>query len=139
MSKNTRLANFVVDIQANALAELLNDGFIDIYDGTQPESPDDEVGSRKMCVSLKLGSPAFMPAVKGVISANPIQAGRIVANVNPATWARLYQADHKTSVMDVSVGTRDANIIVPTTHMVSGVTMSVSSFLHSVAKSTTGV
>jgi hypothetical protein len=138
MAKNTKLATDIIDGQADLLAAALKDGFIDIYDGSQPESPETDVGNRKMCVSLKLGSPAFMPAVKGVISANPIQPGRIIADVNPATWARLYRADHKTPVMDVSVGTKDANIIVPTTHMVSGVTMGVSSFLHSVAKSTSG-
>src|SRR3954471_9952938 len=139
MSKNTRLAGFVVDIQANALAELLNNGFIDIYEGPQPESPDESVGARKLCVSLKFGSPAFMPSVGGILSANQIGAGKSVADVNPATWARLFQADHKTAVMDVSVGTRDANIILPNTHIVRGITIGVSSFLHSVAKLTAGV
>jgi hypothetical protein len=139
MAKNTRLADIVVDAQADALAALLKDGFIDIYDGVQPESPASEVGARKMCVSLKLGAPAFMPSAKGSISANPILSGVSVADVNPATWARLYRSDHKTAVMDVSVGTRDANIILPTTHIVRGVTVTCSSFLHSVAKSTTGV
>jgi hypothetical protein len=72
MAKNTKLANIVIDAQAEVLASLLKDGFIDIYDGSQPDSPETEVGTRKMCVSLKLGSPAFMPSVKGLISANPI-------------------------------------------------------------------
>lgn len=139
MAKNTRLAGFVVDIQANALAELLNDGFIDIYEGPQPDSPDEPVGQRKLCVSLKFGSPAFMSAVKGIISANPISAGKSVADVNPVTWARCFQADHRTSVMDVSAGTRDANIILPNTHIVRGITIGVSSFMHSVAKLTAGV
>lgn len=139
MSKNTRLASFVVDIQANALAELLNNGFIDIYEGPQPESPDESVGLRKLCVSLKFGSPAFMPAVMGIISANPISSNKSVADVNPATWARCFRADHKTAVMDVSAGTKDANIILPNTHIVRGITIGVSSFMHSVAKSTSGV
>lgn len=139
MAKNTKLATDIVDGQANLLAEALKDGFIDIYDGSQPESPETDIGNRKLCVSLKFGSPAFMPAQKGVISAHPIQQGRIIADANPATWARCYRSDHKTPVMDVSVGTKDANIIVPTTHMVTGVTMGISSFLHSVAKSTSGV
>jgi hypothetical protein len=139
MSKNTRLASFVVDIQANALAELLNNGFIDIYEGPQPESPDESVGLRKLCVSLKFGSPAFMPAVMGIISANPISASKSVADVNPATWARCFRADHKTAVMDVSAGTKDANIILPNTHIVRGITIGVSSFMHSVAKLTAGV
>lgn len=139
MAKNTKLATDIIDGQANLIAAALKDGFIDVYDGAQPESPEVEVGSRKLCVTLRFGSPAFMPSEKGVISAYPIQQGRILETINPATWARCYRSDHKTPVMDVSVGTKDANIIVPTTHMVTGVTMGISSFLHSVAKSTTGV
>lgn len=139
MAKNTKLANIVIDAQADTLAAMLKDGFIDIYDGTQPDTPETDVGSRKMCVSLQLGSPAFMPASNGMISANPIRSGVSVADANPATWARLYKSDHKTVVMDISVGTKDANIILPTTHIVRGITVTCSSFLHSVAKSTTGV
>lgn len=139
MAKNTKLATDIINGQADLLAAALKDGYIDIYDGTQPESPEADVGTRKMCVSMRLGSPAFAPSVKGLISANQISSGVSVADVNPATWARLYRADHKTAVMDVSVGTRDANIILPTTHIVRGVTVTCSSFLHSVAKSTTGV
>lgn len=139
MAKNTRLANIVIDAQADALAALLKDGFIDIYGGQQPDSPETEVGTRQVCVSLRLGSPAFLPSSKGVLSANPIKSGVSVADVNPATWARLFKADHKTPVMDVSVGTKDANIILPTTNIVKGITVACSSFLHAVAKSTTGV
>ncbi len=139
MAKNTRLADIAINAQANVFADMLRSGFIDIYDGDQPESPEVEVGTRKLAVSLRLGAPAFMPAVKGVLSANPIQSAKIVADVTKAKWARLYQADHATAMMDVSVGTKEANIIVPTTFMVTGVTMSISSFMHSVAKSTSGV
>ncbi len=139
MAKNTRLASFVVDIQANALAELLNNGFIDIFEGPQPDGPDEDVEQRRLCVSLKFGSPAFMPAVMGIISANPIGSSKSVADVNPATWARLFKADHKTAVMDMSVGEKSANIIVPNTHIVRGITIGVSSVTHAVATHTPGV
>lgn len=136
--KNTKLADVAVNAQANALAEILKSGFIDIYDGDQPGSPEQGVGNRTLCVSLELGSPAFLPADRGVISANPIKAADVITDVNAATWARLYKSDHKTAVLDVSVGTKDANIILPTTHLVRGVKVSVSSFTHSVSKSTAG-
>jgi hypothetical protein len=38
MPLNTQLTNAAVNAEANALAALLNGGFIDIYDGTQPAS-----------------------------------------------------------------------------------------------------
>lgn len=138
MPKNTRLADIVVNAQADALASLLKDGYMDIHGGTQPDSPDVATISRPS-VSLKLAAPAFLPAERGVISANPISSGVADLDVEQATWARLYKADHKTAVMDVSVGMKDANVILPTTHIVRGVTVSCSSFTHSVAKSTPGV
>lgn len=141
MPKSTRLSDIVVNAQADALASLLKDGFIDIYDGAQPESADVAVTTQRRCVSLKLGSPAFLPAEKGVLSANPIASGVAEADAEPATWARLYRADHKTPVMDVSVGTKDggSNIVLPTARIIRGVTVSCTSFVHSVAKSTPGV
>lgn len=139
MPKNTKLADIVVEKQADALASLLSDGFIDIYDGTQPESADTEIVKQKLCVSLKFGNPAFMPSQRGVISANVIASSVALETVEKASWARLFRADHKTKVMDVSVGTRDANVILPTTNIVRGVTVTCSSFQHSVAKSTSGV
>lgn len=139
MVKRTKLADVVVEAQADALAKLCAGGFIDIYDGEQPESDEAPITKQKLCVSLEFGSPAFAPAVKGILSANPIKSGVAVADVNPATWARIYKSDHRTRLMDVSVGKKDANIILPTTHIVRGVTVSCSSFTHSVAKATAGV
>ncbi len=139
MAKITRLSDAVVNAQAEALAALLKDGFIDLYDGAQPESVETKISTQRRCASLKFGSPAFLPAEKGSIAANQISSAVAEAEAKPVTWARLYRADHKTPVMDVSVGTKDANIILPTTHIVPGVMISCNSFVHSVAKSTSGV
>lgn len=139
MAKRTRLSSLVVSGQAEFLAKLLNNGFIDIYDGQQPEDADEEITDQRLGVTLQFGSPAFLPPVKGVISANLVRSGVAVAELKKATWARLYREDHKTKVMDVSVGERDANILLPTTHLVRGVTVSCSSFVHSIAKKSMGV
>jgi hypothetical protein len=136
--KRTNLALIVVNAQADALAVLCKDGFIDIFDGEMPNDPETAVTRQVRCVSLKLGSPAFLPAEKGVIAANPIGSGVSEADVKQASWARVYRADHKTAVMDVTVGTRDANLILPTTHIVRNVTVSCASFLHSVARASAG-
>lgn len=141
MPKSTRLSDIVVNTQADALAALLKSGFIDIYDGKQPESADEPVTTQRRCVSLQLGAPAFLPSVRGVIEANPIASGITEADAEPrVTWARCFKADHKTAVMDVSVGEKEgsANLVLPTTRLVRGVTVTISSFVHSVAKSTTG-
>lgn len=143
MAKNTRLASFTVNAQADLISKLLTNGYIDIFDGKQPEDCDDPVTNQVLGVTLRFGSPAFMPAIKGVITANPIQSGVAITELKKATWARCYREDHKTAILDVSVGERDAsakaNILLPNTHIVRAITITCSSFIHSVAKRSAGV
>lgn len=141
MAKDSTIANFVVSDQADVMALHLNDGYIDIFDGIKPENAETEITNQRRCVSLKLGNPAFMPAERGVITANPISSGVAFNDAEPATWARLYKSDHRTPVMDVTVGAKSGqyNIILPTARIVKGITVSCTSFVHSVAKSTPGV
>lgn len=141
MAKDTSISNFVISDQANIMAAHLDDGYIDVFDGVKPVSTEAEITSQKRCVSLRFGKPAFMPADKGVITANPIASGVAFADAMPVTWARLYKADHKTVVMDVTAGAKSGqfNIVLPTDRIVKGITVTCTSFIHSVAKSTPGV
>lgn len=136
MSKNTQLTTLAVNTEADAFAALMNDGYLDIYDGSQPANGDVAISGQTLGVSIRFGAPAFLPAVAGLIAANPMTPGVIAASINPATWGRVYRSDHVTPVMDVSVGTSDANVVLPTTNLVAGVTVTVGSFTHTVAKST---
>lgn len=138
MAKDTRLSTLVVNVQADALATLADDGWLDVYGGDRPATPDEPIDDRKRAASLRLGKPAFARAKDGVLSANPIAMAVAVLDVNPVTWARITASDHKTALWDVSVGTKDANVILPTTNVAAGVSISVSSFTHRVAKSSPG-
>lgn len=138
MPKNTNLSNLSVNVEADAFAVLLDGGFIDIYDGKQPDSADTPITTQILGVTLAFGSPAFGRADKGIITSNPIKSGVAVNTVNPAKWARITRSDHKTVVMDVSVGTAKANIIVPTTNIAAGVMVTCSAYSHSIAKSAPG-
>ena len=136
MAKNTQLSNQTVNAECNALAELLNGEFIDILDGRQPDAADLPITTKRLGVTLTFGNPAFRPAVAGVLVSNPIQPGVAVANVAP-TWARLYRADHKTAVLDISVGIKDSNLIIQVPHLEKGVTLSAS-YSHVISKSAAG-
>lgn len=136
--KRTNLAVIAVDAEARAFASLLDGGFIDIYDGAMPGDAASRIGAQKLGVSLELGNPAFSPPIDGVIFANPITSGIAKADINPATWARVYRSDHRTVVMDITVGVTDANLIVPTTNIAAGVLVSCSSFSHHIAKANVG-
>lgn len=139
MAKATYIADAVANIQADALAALLDGGYIDIYDGTRPATADTPISGQTLGVSLQLGTPAFLPAVNGVITANPISPGTVVNSINPATWARVYRADHATVVMDISAGVgSNFNISLPTANLVASVTVTCSGWEHEVVKAAPG-
>ena len=128
----TTLANGTVNTQANALAELLNGGFIDILDGAQPDAADLPITSQTVGATLAFGDPAFRPAVAGVIISNAIQPAVAIASIKPV-WARMYTADHR-AVMDISVGVRDSNLIIPAEYLEKGATLSLDKYTHTIAK-----
>lgn len=135
MAKITNISMMSANVEANAFASLMDGGFIDIYSGNQPKSADETLSGKEPGVSLKFGVPAFMPARVGTITANPISSGTVTTTLNPATWARIYRSDHKTVVMDVSLGLKDATIVLPSVNLPEGITVTCSSFTHTVVRS----
>ena len=137
MAKNTQLTNEIVNAQADAQATLADHGWVDILDGTQAATGDTAIGAQAVLVSLRLGTTAFAAASNGVITANAITGGTAGAS-GTASWFRVYKADHTTPLWDGSVGTATANLILPTTTITAGQSVTASSFTHTVAKSTSG-
>lgn len=103
-------------------------GLMKIYDGTQPASPDTAVGVQVLLATLTMGSP-FAPASSSahpsVLTANAISSAT-AGNTSTATWFRL-TASGGTACVDGSVGTSSADLILNSTNITSGQTVSVSS------------
>jgi hypothetical protein len=137
MAKNTQLTNLAVNTEADALAALLNAGFIDIYDGAQPATGDTAIGAQTKLARCTFGNPAFGASVAGVITANAITADSDADATGTAAWARILKSDG-TPVMDVSVGTAAANIILNSLAIQIHAQVSITSFTHTVAKATSG-
>ena len=131
MARHTRLTNLAVNTQASALAQLLDGGYIEVYDGDQPDFAEASVTSQKLLVTMKFGSPAFRPPVAGVIIANPISPGVAVATGRPS-WSRISSGD-RTPVMDVSAGTSNCTMILPVAILEAGITLTVD-FNHTIVK-----
>lgn len=138
MSLNTQLANATVNSQASALASLLNGGFLRIYSGTQPASADTALSGNTLLAELRFGSPAFGAPVNGLLTANAITSDSDAKATGTATFFRAYGSDGTTVVMDGSVGTSAANMIIATTSVAQHQTVSCSSFTHQVNKATAG-
>ena len=136
MPNNTQIANATVNAQASALAALLNGGFIDVYDGTQPASSDTAVTTQVKGGRMTFGATAFAAPANGVLTANASTSGVATAGITP-TWARLLRSDGTTAVMDLSAGATNANILLGA--FTTGTTVGLSSLTHSVAKATAGL
>ena len=133
MSQIANLSDVAANAEANALAALLNSGKINIYSGTQPPNANTALSGNTLLAQLTFGSPAFGAAAAGVITANATGAGT-ASNTGTASFARLYESDGTTAIMDVQVGTAGAYINLNTTAIVSGSTVSVTSFTHNVTE-----
>ena len=135
MTKKTILAEAIVNEQCAIVAALLTDGFIDIYTGTQPHQPEDPITSQTLLISSRLSG--FSEPRNGTIFALPIDVAVAIAT-GDASWARCFAADHKTAIMDVSIGTKDANMTVTATRIDRGRVMEILEWEHCVPRSTPG-
>lgn len=131
MSLNPKTSVASRNLALNAALDVLNSGFLDIYDGAQPTDADTAVGAQTKLARCNLASTAFGAAASGSKTAGAIANGTgLVAST--ATWYRLCKSDG-TAVMDGSVGTATSNLVLNTTSIVVSGTVSVTSLVISQA------
>lgn len=135
MTLSTRLSNIVVEAQAQALADLCDGGIMRIYSGPQPADALSGVGmDNVLLASVTLSTPAFSSVQYGVMTANAITPG-VATDSGTASWFRIYKADGTAVVMDGSVGTTGSNLVLSSTTITTGVTIEITSFVHTLLKS----
>lgn len=139
MALNTQIADATVNAQADALADLLDNGYLRIYDGTQAATADTAVGSQVLLAELRFNATSAPAAVSGLLTFNAITADSSANNSGTASWFRALKSDGTTAVLDGSVGTATANLILPTTTITATQTVSCSSFTHDVKNATSGL
>jgi hypothetical protein len=126
MALNPKFTNLAVNTKVDAQAVLLNSGFLDIYDGTQPVTADTAIGAQVKLARLTFGNPAFGAGVAGVATANAITQDSSADATGTATWFRALKSDG-TAVLDGSVGTSGANLNLNSVAISSGAAVSVTS------------
>lgn len=134
MASNLKLSNVAVNAEANALAPLANNGYIHIYDGAQPATADTAVSGQVLLAELRFNATAFLTAVSGILTANPITADTSADNSGTASWYRALQSNGTTVLWDGSVGTSDADMILNAVVIAAGANVSISSLVHTVTK-----
>lgn len=133
MANNLKLGNAAANAEADAIGALLNGGYLRIYDGAQPAGPDTAVSTQNLLAELSFGATAFGGAVAGVITANAITKDSSANAGGTAAWFRCVKSD-ETPVLDGSVGTASADLVLNSTTIGAGAEVSVSSFQHTVTK-----
>jgi hypothetical protein len=135
MALNPKYSNTMVNAEADAVGDALDDGYLRIYDGTQPANADTAIVAQNLLAELRFDSDAFGAASSGVITANAIADDASAAATGTATWARILASDGTTVWFDGSVGTASANVILNTTSIVTGAVVSCSGLTFTVNKS----
>lgn len=138
MALNTQLTYATVNGQADYLSDQLDNGYLRIYDGTQPANADTAITTQTLLAELRFNATASPAASNGVITMNSITADSSANATGTASWFRALKSDGTTVVLDGSVGTSGANLNLNTTSIVSGANVSVTSFTHTIPRATSG-
>jgi len=140
MAKNTQLANATVSAEADALARLLDNGYLRVYSGTQPATADTALSGNTLLAELRFSGTSAPAAVNGVLTFSTITPDTSADNDGTATFFRTLSSNGTTVVMDGTVGNTGStsNLELNDSVIVTGTQVNVTSFTHTVSKSTTG-
>jgi len=110
MANNPHFSNTAANAEADAVAALLNSGYLRIYDGSQPANANTAVSTQTLLAELRFGSTAFAASSGGVITANAITDDTDANATGTASWVRCLKSDGTTVIMDGSVGTSGCDL-----------------------------
>ena len=134
MARNLKVSDRAANAEADALASLADNGYLRIYSGSQPADANTPLSGQTLLAELRFGSPAFGPALGGVITAFPLSAETDAPATGNASWFRVLASDGTTVLYDGSVGTSNADLTMPTVNIVQHAEVSISSLTHRVTE-----
>jgi hypothetical protein len=114
--------------QLDALTALLPNGYLRIYSGAQPATPETAV-SGTLLAELRFGATPFAAATGGTATANAITSDASADATGTAGYFRALKSDGTTAVYDGSVGTSASDLNLATTSIVAAATVSISSLV----------
>lgn len=142
MAKATTLSNATVQGEGDALVALLSNGYLRIYSGTQAATADTAIGAQVLLAELRFGTPAAgATPTSGIITMNAITSDSDADNTGTAAWFRCLKSDGATGVLDgtADIAGNSPNLVLSTTSIVQHATVAVSTFTHTINKTTSGL
>lgn len=131
MALNTIISVAARNAMCDALVDLLDAGSgaatIKLYTGTQPAGPGTAVGAQTLLGTLTCSDPAFGSASSGTATASAITSDTTADATGTATWFRAADSNGL-AVIDGSVGTSAADLILDSVSIVAGGTIAVTAW-----------
>lgn len=127
MPKLVRWSNAVRTLRALAVDQEFDTGYLRIYSGTRPATADTALAGNTLLAELRFAADAVASESNGVLTFGTITSEDAALATGTASFARLFKSDGTTVICDLSVGTSDANVILPTLSITTGVEVAVSS------------
>jgi hypothetical protein len=128
MALNLKYSALLKNAQQDAVtAQVAGACLINIYDGTQPASPDTAVSTQVLLAQLT-GNATFAPAASsGVLTLNSITSDSSANATGTASWFRITTSGG-TAKIDGTVGTSGCDLNLSSTSVTSGQTVAITSF-----------
>jgi hypothetical protein len=134
MANSPKFANVTVNAEADALARLLDNGYLRLYSGSQPTNADTALGAQVLLAELRFNATSAPAASAGVLTFNAITSDTSADATGTAAFYRALKSDGTSVVMDGSVGTSSADLVLNSTAIQSGAQVDVTSFAVTVSK-----
>jgi hypothetical protein len=131
MALNTIISVAARNAACDAIVDLIDGGAgagtVKIYTGTQPAGPGTAVGAQVLLGTLTCSDPAFGAASSGVATASAITSDTSADATGTAAWFRVLDSN-AVAIIDGSVGTSSADMILDSVSIVAGGTISITSW-----------
>lgn len=125
MPSNLKYSNGTRNAQQNGLITYAGSGaLIKIYAGSQPANANTAISGQTLLVTLTV-SGSFGTDSNGTITLSTVTNGTAVAT-GTAAFFRITQSNGTTVVMDGSVATSDADLVLNNTSIATGQVVSIS-------------
>jgi hypothetical protein len=125
MPTNLKYSNGTRNAQQNGLITYAGSGSkINIYSGAQPANANTAISGQTLLVTLTV-SGSFGTDSNGTITLSTVTNGTAVAT-GTASFFRITQSNGSTVVMDGSVATSDADLVLNNTSIATGQVVSIS-------------
>ena len=109
----------------DAKAALANNGYLRIYTGTKPLTPE-TAASGTLVAELRMNATAFGAASGGVITAAAITSDTAADATGTAGWFRIFKSDGTTALWDGDVSTTGAELNFNSVSFTAGAQVDVS-------------